>query len=445
MKKWLILFGVVLFLFRGAFSTYIFQDDFFLFASSRILDLGPFKNYGFYRPIGIELFYFLAGHINNLFLTRLLVFSVFFTGLFFLYKIILFLTKNWKLAFLTISIYAINFTHVFQLYWLATFQEVAVFCFSAITAYFFLKNKRLVSIIFFLLALLSREQAMVLPFILLLLTRNIRRTAIYFLIAASFFVLYIINYSHVAVRPEYAPSINPRLIFNNLIWYSLWTLGLPNFIPDFLHSIFSIPGQSFWIAINNAKAWPYLIFWGIFTGILGLTVAMTKNIKIILMGVFCLLGFLIYVLPMSIIVHKWMVRLTIPVIFSSLFLAYLMVNSKRWLAIPLVAFYVLYNFLAIPVHENTSTYKYESKIVQNVALNILDKDFESVCFSDEIKPENGWEGSKKLKLTLFDQWFLTYYFPNQKKRAFYGFETGVYPSDCLIIPAPAILASASDK
>ena len=36
MKKWLILFGTVLFLFRGAFSTYLFQDDFFGFGISKI-------------------------------------------------------------------------------------------------------------------------------------------------------------------------------------------------------------------------------------------------------------------------------------------------------------------------------------------------------------------------------------------------------------------------
>ena len=451
MKKWLILFGAILFLFRGAFSTYLFQDDFFGFGISKISSFNQFLNFfsifrgdRFYRPLSTEVFYFISQNLNNLFLTRLLVFSVFFTGLLFLYKIIVLLAKNKSLAFLTVFIYAVSFTHIFQLYWLATFQEVAMFSFSCAATYFFLKRNWL-GLVFFLAALLSKESAIVLPLVLLLLTRDFRRTFPYFLLVLPLLIVYKINYAGVALKPEYVPIFNPKLIGNNLLWYVLWAFGLPNFFPDFIPSIFSLPTQSLWTAINNARALPYLIFWGLFIGFLGLTLIISRNKKIILMGVFCLLGFLIYVLPISVIVHKWMVRLTIPVIFSSLFLAYLMVNSKRWLAIPLVVFYVLYNFLAIPVHENTSTYKYESKIVQNVALNILDKDFESVCFSDEIKPENGWEGSRKLKLTLFDQWFLSYYFPNQKKRAFYGFDDGVYPSDCLIIPARAILTSASDR
>ncbi len=420
----------LLFWFRGAFRSHIFQDDFYLFVISRASDLRqflnfffPLKSYGFYRPLGIEVFYFLSGLVNNLFTTRLLVFGVFFTGLFFLHKI-------WRSRLATFM-YAISFIHVFQLYWLATFQEVAVFTFGVISVYLFLKKSRWF-LFFYGLALLSREEAMILPIVFLFLDK--KRAILPFCLSTLFFVVYKINFSQVITMPEYAPHFNFRLISNNILWYGLWGLGLPNFLPDFWPSILGSPSKELLVTIRNSRAGPYLVFLILYLIFLAITTLRNWK-KVWRVGLVCSLGFLIFILPMSAIVHKWMVRLTIPLVFVIFFQAYVISKTGKVLAVILLVFYILYNFFGVAVHEKTSTYFYESQIVKQVEKNLDDNrrelfDKKNVYFADEKTPQSGWEGSRKLKLTLFDQWFLKYYFPDKEIKAVYGFEepfsTGLY-------------------
>lgn len=445
MAKWLIaLFGLLLWEFRGAFQTYIFQDDFYLFSISKAASFKqffsfftPFKTYGFYRPLGIEVFYFLAGLFNNLILTRLLVFGIFFLGLFFLYKI-------WRSRLATLM-YAISFVHVFQLYWLATFQEVAVFTFSVISTYFFLRKRLGLSTALFFCALLSREEAMLLPVLWLLLTglKQWKRLVLLFSLAVTFFIIYQINFSQVAIRPEYAPHFNLRLVGNNVLWYGLWSLGLPNFLPDFWPSIFGFPTKELITTINNSRAWPYLIFLGSYLALL-ITAILSVWKKVWKVGLFCLVGFLIFILPMSVIIHKWMVRLTIPLVFVTFFEAYVIYKQRRILGITLVVLYLLYNFLAVPVHENSSTYRYESKVSRRTE-KIIRENKEAITtgkiiyFSERQPGQNGWEGSQKLKLTLFDQWFINYFLPGSKVKVVYGYESPVIPAGSFIIESEEIL------
>ncbi|MEK7127442.1 MAG: hypothetical protein AAB838_01815 [Patescibacteria group bacterium] len=439
MKKWFILFSAILFVFRGAFSTYIFQDDFFLFVSSRILDLGPLKSYGFYRPIGIDLFYYTAGIINNLAITHVFIFFVFGLGLIFLYKSFNLFFKN-SFSFLATVMYALSFNHVYQLYWLATFQEVVMFTFCAASFYLFFR-KNLLFIPFFIFAALSREEAFLLPVLILAILvfkklfdrKLIMQLFILIILTIPFVILYEVNYGQVAVRPEYAPQFNLKIISNNFLWYFFWSLGLPGFLPDFLPSIFAKPLPGLWQTIQNTGAYWYL---GFLVCYLTVFVFVFKK-PVIKFGAFCLFLFSIYIIPISFIIHKWPVRLTIPLIFIILFQAFIITKLNKYLVAMLLVLYFTYNFLAISVHENTSTYKYESSISLK-AKNIISNN-NCLYFADDVESKSGWEGSQKLKLTLFDQWFTRYYRPDKNIKVYYGFETKVAPVGCTIINSRDLL------
>lgn len=454
MKRSFAFLGIILiFLFRGAFNTYIFKDDFFLFVTSRADNLvqflnffTPYKAYGFYRPVGIEVFYFLANIINNLLITRLVVFAVFFVGLIFLYRVVLSLTQNKYFAFGVTALYSVSSTHVYQLYWLATFQEVAVFTFSAITVYLFIKGRFLSSLIFFVLALLSREEAIVLPALLLLLRyKNWRHLVFFFSLSLITLYFYRINFAQVAIRPEYAPHLNPRLIGNNVLWYSLWSLGFPSFLPDYWPTIFGKPTSGLQSVIQNTQALPYLIFLlGYLVALLIAVINLVNKPRTLKVLIFSLTVFLIFILPMSLIIHKWMVRLTIPLVFIVYFETYVIANSKRLLGVILVILYFIYNIFAISTEERSSTFRFESKIARNTAKmltnmrgNLSTKT--TIYFADQTTTSSGWEGSQKLKLTLSDQKFLEYYVPQKKVRAIYGYEQPASPSGAIVVDSQSLL------
>ncbi len=169
------LFILVIFLFRKAFTILYFQDDYVFLQVGRINSLPQFFNFfslnkGYsYRPLAGETFYFFINLFGkNPFIGHLIVFTVYFVGLIYLYKIVKTLTTNNILSKIFIFLYAINFTHVFQLYWLISFQEVLLFTALAGSFYYLIKNNYIFSLLFFIIALLSKETALFfIPFIVL--------------------------------------------------------------------------------------------------------------------------------------------------------------------------------------------------------------------------------------------------------------------------------------
>src|SRR3972149_30862 len=95
------LFSLVLFLFKGAFSTNFFSDDFYFLKISRVDNIGGFINFfspfrdTSYKPVATEVFYFLS-HLmgDNLFVIHTIKFLCYFAGVYFLYKVILFASRK---------------------------------------------------------------------------------------------------------------------------------------------------------------------------------------------------------------------------------------------------------------------------------------------------------------------------------------------------------------
>ena len=461
-----ILFLYTIFIFRKAFSAHYFQDDFFFIKVSQVENLKeflyffyPFKEY-FFRPVATEVFYYTLSLVNyNLLVGHLIVFGVLFTGLIFLFKSIFFLTKSKPFSYLVVFMYSISLTHVFQLYWFATFQEVCLFSFLTISFYFFLKNRYLISLPFFLLALLSKETAIFFPFVLIfyayyrhkLELRKYFPVIFFFLISAFFLLIYSAGVSSVEQIEIYKIQLNPKLIVNNISWYFLWSLGFPNFLPNYVKSIFLQPLPDFWNLMKADSIRTYMYFLSsylvIFTSTLAFYLYINKGqskriIKLALVSFFFFLLFLSPTLP---IIHKWMVRLTIPFIFLTIiqsYLIYLFYKSKNkvlsFLSLILVLSYSLFNILGVKVHESSGLFELENQTVinaQRIFFQRKDEIIEKgiIYFSED--DSQSWGGTKRLKNTLHNQDFITYYFPNKPIKAIYGFENFKPPENAVIIKA----------
>jgi hypothetical protein len=382
-------------------------------------------------------------------------------GIFYLYKIIVFLTKNTHLAKLTVFLYGISFIHVFQLYWFATYQEIALFCFLSISFFHFLKKKYILSILFFILASLCKETAALYAPFLIVFTffndkgkvkiKNYYPLIIYIVLTVIFYSLYKTGLDDVTSLDNYKITWNIRLLFSNTMWYGLWGIGFPNFMSDYFTSIFSKPLPAFWDILKIADVRTYfyqlLIYWVVFIGsFITYLVSVKKQYKkYLIIFIFSLLGFLIFLGPILFFPHKWMIRLTVPLIFISFFQAYFFLDLfqkklfAKVLATILIVLYFSWNFYGIKTHESSSLYIMENDIyVKADTYFTAHKDQiekkKYLYFKDNSENKNDiFNNSQKLQLSFHDQSFIDHFFPGYNIKAVYGFDSPKIPEDSFVV------------
>jgi hypothetical protein len=463
-----LLFGLILFLFKNAFSINFFSDDYFFLKISRALTVTDFANFfspireHSYKPVGTEVYYYLI-HLfgDNIFIGHLITFIVFFVGLYYLHRVILKTSRIRWLANIAIFLYGINFVHVFQLYYFGTFQEVAMLTFLAMALSFFLDLKLLRAGLFFVLALLSKETAVLfavfLPMFIYIfhkdkLAKYKKGLLALIAVAGVFTLLYQYSLGHVTQLENYKIHLNPRLFANNVMWYLLWSLGLPNYMPDYMTSIFSPPIKEFWKVFVNypeTKIYFGLLFGYLGAYILSLTAFVLKQKRyfknIAYMAAFSLLSFVLFIGPIGFFLHKWMIRLTLPLVFISLFQGYTLYlfyktgGFYRKVFYLLIVLYFTLNVFGVRIHESSSTFFLESRISDHLK-SVVDKNRPTIgskkhiYFEDvKIRDFNPWGQSKHLKTTLSDQNFVDLYFPGEDIKAVYGFEDKKVPNDSFVI------------
>lgn len=463
-KNWdyfLGLFILVLYLFKNAFSIKLFQDDYFFMQITNVNNLSGFLNFFnpirdySYKPLPTEVFYFIFAKLgNNFFLVHSIVFITYFIGLVYLYKIIEKVTKNEIWAKVSTLLYGISFIHVFQLYWLATYQEILMFTLLAISFYKYLNNKIVQSLIFFILASFCKETAILYVIFLIfwevINKRKFKNLIGYIFFATIFYFIYQYSLQFVTSNDNYKIDVrNIRLFANNTMWYGLWAIGFPNFTSDYFISIFKPPISEFWNVIKAPGILTYfkLLALGIVLQTVSIVYLFFSNKNTRVLGfkliMFLTFSFIIFLGPILFFRHKWMVRLTMPLIFVSIFQGWIV--SKLYDAkenITKFAIYVLmisllvFNYFGIIVHESSSLYSSESRIYENMQ-NILSKNMTKISTYKIIYIKGIL--SERIKNNFHDQSYASYFLNRKDIKTYYEFETKTISRNALIIQSTDLL------
>ncbi|RLC30854.1 hypothetical protein DRH13_03825 [Candidatus Woesebacteria bacterium] len=169
------------------------------------------------------------------------------------YKLVNMIVKNDSIALFTAFLYATSATHYGHLYYLATYQELGltVFCLLAVIFFINFVNKGnlkhyLLSVAAYVLALLSKETAIVIPGMLVLVYGFLRLKGKKiiplkkFTLALSSYAIILLIYLYfhfflygLAQGESYIWDFSPRFI-NTLFWYGLWSFNLPEMLVDFV-------------------------------------------------------------------------------------------------------------------------------------------------------------------------------------------------------------------
>lgn len=374
---WLITLSLVLFL--PSVFTFFAADDWYHLRISAVSDLNQFINFfsflktdqsaSFYRPLSTQVFFFLNQSFFglNAFYYHLIVMVFFATSLILLFNLTLKLSQNKSFSLLVLFMYSISATHFTRLYFLSAFQEILMFTLLLLSFSFYLPHKLksyTLSIITFLFALLSKETAIIFPFILIiyhlvwggpltlsrvwnpLFLKNNKKV----LLKISPFVAILLVYLFLRFflfggieGDSYTWDFSLKKLLNTYFWYFLWSLGTPEFLVDYVSGGFRVLPRFFDVLPVWSTVILALLFFSFFS--LGFLVVNTKKVsKIIILG----LGIFVFgLLPVAFLPwHKFTLELTLPLWGFCLFVAsFLYYTDKKWLGLIFILVFIIFNLI----------------------------------------------------------------------------------------------------
>ena len=197
------------------------------------------SGFAFYRPLGTQLYYYLAHtyfglqsaptfmHIFMILIQSLSAYNI--------YRLVKHLSKDLLLSFLIALIYATSSVHFLSFYYIAATQQLLAALFALLSINNYLEQKSFKSGLYFGLALLSKEVAIVAPIIMILadfrinhqdfkLSRRVYQIIPVGIVGLSYICLRI--FGGLQVQSEYHLVLNSSVI-STIRWYILFGYGAP--------------------------------------------------------------------------------------------------------------------------------------------------------------------------------------------------------------------------
>lgn len=469
-KYWKVLaiFVVPFLMFYPSLFGFYTNDDFFFLKIANVSSFKDFLNFfnlvkdiggiGVYRPLTLRVFYFLTDklfHLNTLPL-HLISFISFFLIIFLVGVLVRLLTKNNKIALLSAFLYGVSATHFGQLYYIGAFQELCLTLLFLVSVILFTKyeieikgkhslRKLVISLLFFVMSLMSKETAVVLPFVLVLihiyltLTKQIKvpvRTLVLslfpYIFILGFYLFLHFRYFGLVSGDSYVWNFAPSRALNTLGWYALWTLNLPEMLVDFI-------GPGLHLNPNLLKYWsneiiPIFILFAL--QILIILVSLFKfisadrsvNKKRWLLIVFSLFWFIATLVPVLFLpVHKFTYYLTLPLIGIVLILGYLLDKAEVGkIVIGLfLGVWTIASLLTLHLTFQTNWITQGAKISEKVYLyfsqNTASKTAKNIVFVDTSEDKSlPWSPTQTLKTVLSDKSFFDVFYPKLSEKINYS-------------------------
>ena len=445
-------------LFYKSLFVFFTNDDFFFLKISQAKNVLQFLNFfnlikspdgfGMYRPLTTQAFYFLSWKFFNLdpVPLHIISFLTFFAVIYLIYKLVYELIKNEKIAMISSFLYAVSATHFGHLYYLATFQELGVTLFVLLSCLSFLKNKNSGSLIFFILALMSKETAVVTPILLALIYAFQNRTSnklinfkilllklLPFLICLFVYLFIRIFFYGFATGDSYVWDFSILKLINTSFWYLFWSFNIPESLVDFI-------GPGLKVNPNLFLYWskemiPIFVSFSVQLTLLAYVLFKSLRERLEhdiherdLVSTFCIAWFLISLLPVIFLpIHKFTFYLTLPLFAIAFRIAYLLVTSKvnNFFIFLFLSAWTLTSFLTLQFTFDTNWISQSELISKRVMEYFIVNENkignQTVVFedtrSDSVLP---YSPTSTIRTILSDKNFFYVFFPNIANKVSYS-------------------------
>lgn len=377
--KKLYIFLLPLLIYLPSLQNYFSADDWFHLRLAQINHITDFFNFfsfipnnqsaSFYRPLPTQVFFFVFQRLFGLTVWpyHLFVLLSFSYSLHLLYRFAVRELKSPHLAQISVFIYALSVTNFTRLYFLSAFQEISLVIFSLLCLLNFPKSV-FKTLLFFILALLSKETAVVIPLLLLLFNlkyfkKNLLSFLPFGLILSIYLYLRLALFGS-AIGDSYLWNFSPVKAANTFMWYLLWSFGAPELLVDYVGSGLKLVPKFFV---------DYPFWWGTIISLLLGTISTTgilfmQKLKKIDLSFFkYILFFFITILPVLFLPsHKFALELGLPLVGFSLALVWLLPKKLNYLAIIFLCLFaglnISMNYLSYTRHYSVSRGRLSQKI-----------------------------------------------------------------------------------
>lgn len=417
-KYILITILLVILCFSPSLVNYFSTDDWFHLRVSAINKLPEFLNFfsftktaqtiAFYRPLPTQVFFFI---FQKLFEINPLPYHIFVLlcfgySLYLINKLTKILLNSEKKALLATLIYGFSVSNFTRLYFLSAFQEIALVIFSLLCILNYQKQTvrhQLYAICFFVLALMSKETAVVIPLILLILDwaqrkLSLRKILPFVVILLPYLYLRLFTFG-LATGDTYQLNFSLAKTANTLMWYFFWSLGAPELLIDYIGSGLRPIPRFF---TDYSTWWPAIL--GLFLTNLGiLAFLLAKQMKKIDRRLLaCGVLFVVSLLPVLFFPeHKFALELGLPLVWFALGVSFLLPERGKLLYLFLFFYLALnfsMNYLTYTRHYSVGRAKVSQKVFDYFSKNYPNKP-EGVYF--EFKNDTGdygvsWGSSKQI-------------------------------------------------
>lgn len=251
LKIWL-LFLLVGVIFYGSSLRYGFsQDDYYFLLISQAESLRDVINFfspsaqqgfPFYRPLGTQLYFYLSVALTGLknapYFMHLFMLIIQSLNAYLAYLLVTKLSKDKSLAIWIGVLYVSSAAHFLSLFYISATQQLLSALFGLISLNLFLNKRRWLAAVTFFLALLSKENAVVIPALayLLYLLQTKKADKIVALIKTFLpYALFALAYialrlsTPLIIQAEYQPVLGLSLL-NTLKWYFLFAYSAPEIL-----------------------------------------------------------------------------------------------------------------------------------------------------------------------------------------------------------------------
>jgi len=446
MKKYWPLFIIFL-------SFLIFSPDFFNFFSSddwfhlQISQIGNFRDFlgffsfspnqysaAFYRPLSTQVFFFVFQKLFglNAWPYYLFVFLVFGFSLWLVYRLAKAIFKNEKQSLLALVFYSLSVTHFTRLYFLSAFQEILMTTFVLLAILSYLRKPswktNLLTALFFVLALLSKETAIVLPLILVLIDWlkgrfRFKRLIPLLVIILPYLYLRFFHFGQIG-GDSYLWNFSLKKLFNTFFWYGLWSFGTPELLVDYVSGGLKILPRFF----SDFPFWSKIILTLVGFTLFSFTALSISHFKKInFKNIWFSLGiFIIALLPVLFLPwHKFTLELTLPMVGFSFLLAEICLTKRSWLTTLFISLFIILNlsmnYLTYQRHYSVSRSQIAKKVYQYFIHNYPqypdDQYFEFI--NDQEVGNKIWGMSKQVAFAVGDDNFFQVLYHNKNIKVFY--------------------------
>lgn len=450
LKNKLVIF-VVLFVFTSlfysdAFKHFFYQDDiwhFYISKASSITDFlaffDPINKFGYqiYRPLSTQVLFFFFQSIFGINHTifQLLLFLILSTNAFLIYEVLKKYTKG-SFAFLLSIFYIVHHQNIGIVYYLSTMQLSIALLFTLLSIREIQEKRnkwQLKVFVFYVLAILCQEISLLnsIIFIALIFMENKQNLKVqkklivallFTTLAYLIFRFYFIN-QQVFGNNHYQISLNPKTILNNLFWYSLWMMSVPEYLINFVGSGFKpLPPLFGQYKLETILSSIILL---INTLVFAILWVKNKNKKF-LIYLFCFAFSLAPVLVFP--WHKYVYHLPIASVFILIFFSKIIAKPKQGdIYYLLIALLIVSSIVSNFIDRKTS-YNYKrgvsaQKFKENVDWEILQSGKKNILVANDptfvVFSKDWGSTSSQAKIVLKENLFFTMISKNDELRVFY--------------------------